>query len=179
MNLPSAMKKYMYSNLNQYKDNGLQCTKMYSVVQHPDNSLVLGVDVEKAPPPAPPEPPEPPAPPAPPASPAPTWFLVCMRIMFIFQVILIITHSVFGQVHDHSFIVIPRLCHMVLSSAVWLIHEMSSNISDDVKMIVTFLVAIYQFMMIVAILALLYDFYLLLVIFIYYMIFALLYASRR
>ena len=176
MNLPSAMKKYMYSNLNQYKDNGLQFTKMYSVVQHPDNSLVLGVDVEKAPPPAPPEPPEPPAPPAPRA---PTWFLVCMRIMFIFQVILIITDSVFGQIHDYSFIVIPRLCHIVLSSAVWLINEMSSNISEDVKMLVTFLVAIYQFMMIVAILALLYDFYLLLVIFIYYMIFALLYASRR
>ena len=92
-NLPSAMKKYMYSNLNQYKDNGLQWAKMHSVVQHPDNLQYWVLTSKRryplAMPPAPePEPPEPPEPPAPPAPPAPTVFGASAVIMFIFRLFL-------------------------------------------------------------------------------------------
>ncbi len=170
MNLSSAMKKYMYSNLNQYKDNGLQCTKMYSVVQNPDNSLILGVDVEKATPPAPP------APPAPPEEfvSQPLWFLVCMRLMFLLQFALIFQTLIDKPVYP---VIVVRVGHLMLTSTVWIINEIE-NIHLNKKMTVVYVLAACHLLMIIINLTMLLDIYLLLVIFIYAIIFALLFGTR-
>ena len=151
----------MYLNLNRYKDNRPTCTKMYSVVQHPDNSLVLGVDVEKAPPPEE-------------FVPQPLWLLVCMRLMFLLQFALIFQTFLTKPIYP---VIIVRMGHTVLTSTVWIINEIE-DIHLNKKMAVIYVLAACQLLMVVIILTMLLDLYLLLVIFIYAIIFSLLFGTR-
>jgi len=171
MNLSNVPKRFMYLNLNRYKDNRPTCTKMYSVVQHPDNSLVLGVDVEKAPPPAPPAPPTPP-----PEEfvPQPLWLLVCMRLMFLLQFALIFQTFLTKPIYP---VIIVRMGHTVLTSTVWIINEIE-DIHLNKKMAVIYVLAACQLLMVVINLTMLLDLYLLLVIFIYAIIFSLFFGTR-
>jgi hypothetical protein len=144
---------------------------MYSVVQHPDNSVVLGVDVE-SPPPKPPEP----APPEPVEAfaPQPLWFLVCMRLMFLLQFALIFQTLINKPIYP---VIVVRVGHLMLTSTVWIINEIE-NIHLNKKMEVIYVLAACHLLMIIINLTMLLDIYLLLVIFIYAIIFALLFGTR-
>ena len=160
MNQSNVLKRCLYLSLKQYKDNIPTCTKMYSVVRNPDNSVVLGVDVEKAPPPAPPEPePEP----IEEFVPQPLWFLVCMRLMFLLQFALIFQTLIDKPIYP---VIVVRVGHLMLTSTVWIINEIV-EIHLNKKIAVVYVLAACQLLMVVINLTMLLDIYLLLVIFIY------------
>ena len=168
-NQSNVLKRCLYLNLNQYKDNRRTCDKMYSVVRNPDNSVVLGVDVEKAPPPAPPEPE-----PVEEFVSQPLWFLVCMRLMFLLQFALIFQTLIDKPIYP---VIVVRVGHTMLTSTVWIINEIE-NIHLNKKMTVIYVLAACHLLMVVINLTMLLDLYLLLVIFLYSIVFALLFGTR-
>lgn len=171
MNPSNVLKRCLYLSLKQHKDNRRTCDKMYSVVQNPDNSVVLGVDIEKAPPPAPPAPE--PAPVEEFVS-QPLWFLVCLRLMFLLQFALIFKTLIEKPIYP---VIVVRVGHIMLTSAVWIINEIV-EIHLDKKMKVIYTLCACQCVLIILNLAMLLDLYLLLVIFLYSIVFALLFGTR-
>ena len=172
-NQSNVLKKYMYSNQKQHKDNRRTQDKMYSVVRNPDNSVVLGVDIEKAPPPAPPEP-EPEPEPVEEFVSQPLWFLVCLRLMFIFQLILLVQLVLTAPLYP---LLLVRVGHMGLTMTVWIINELK-DIHLEKKNKVIYTLCACQCVLIILNLAMLLDLYLLLVIFLYSIVFALLFGTR-
>ena len=172
-NQSNVLKKYMYSNQKQHKDNRRTQDKMYSVVRNPDNSVVLGVDIEKAPPPAPPEP-EPEPEPVEEFVSQPLWFLVCLRLMFLLQFALIFQTLIEKPIYP---VIVVRVGHIMLTSAVWIINEIV-EIQLNKKMKVIYTLCACQCVLIILNLAMLLDLYLLLVIFLYSIVFALLFGTR-